>query len=157
IFGTYNDGNCGSVGSNLGIMRVLSIDTTTGTKNAFACVNAMSSYGGIAAPGAPLGWAAPGGHGYCNAHFVPTCDDGWKTFGPVSVTVNGVNWLGLNVFRQEGLARYYGHDSTMIFSDDHGGHWCNPATILAHDGTCPHTAVTAAGDAPTAPGAENTI
>ena len=158
IYGTVNDGHVTFTGVNMGIVKLTSLDTTTPGSTVITGINPLASYGTIAQVGVPAGWMGPGSRGYCNSNLSPVaCDDGWKTFGPVSFTVAGTNWQAVSVFRQEGCCNFVGHDSTFIFSKDNWAHACNPATMIANSFDCPANTTTADGDAPTAPGVSNTM
>jgi hypothetical protein len=138
IFGMFNDGEtrtCAAVpvGGNVTLIKLTRIDMAAPANTVMTTVNCMA---GAGLSGNELWNPAP--RGTCTAGYSQSCS--WKSLGITHV--NGR--LYLQVFRQEAAVDYFGHDSTLLRSDDEGATWINPA----HAGGPPR----ADGDFPAGPG-----
>ena len=121
VFGTFNDGetrSCTAIpaGGNVTVIKLVTLDMAKPSKGSLATVNCMAE-GGLSGS---MAWD-PAPRGTCTEGVARECS--WKSLGITHV--NGK--LYLQVFRQEGPSRYYGHDSTLLRSDDEGRTWVNPA------------------------------
>jgi hypothetical protein len=138
IFGTFNDGETRSciavpAGGNVTVIKLTKIDVAVPSNGSLATVNCMA---GAGLSGNVVWTPAP--RGTCTVGVAHECS--WKSLGITHV--NGK--LYLQVFRQESAIAYYGHDSTLLRSDDEGATWVNPT----HVGGTPQ----ANGDFPAGPG-----
>ena len=121
------DGSIKGNNANFALYKITTMDMVTPNITT-SLVNAMSSYGGIAATDTPTGWKGKG-TGPIGTQSNNASDTlfTWKSGGPVAVG----GWIVIPVSRTRTTGAY--SDGTIIASPDGGAHWMNPHSYFGAD------------------------